>query len=177
MVKHGWFPVRAASRRTPSAQDIARLEVALGGALPADYKRFLEHYGQGALSVAKWFPVGGASPWGPWGIADQFLGFSSREREGIEDAATNLFDGEIPPHMLPIAYDPGGNVILLAVSGATQPAGSVWFWDHEQRPSAPSPDEPWRADATSADATRGLYPVAPSFTAFLESLRAKPPTA
>lgn len=35
----------------------------------------------------------------------------------------------VPKEMLPIAVDPGGNLVLLAIEG--EDTGKVFFWNHE----------------------------------------------
>jgi hypothetical protein len=39
------------------------------------------------------------------------------------------YAGRLPDGFLPIARDPGGNLLVLRVRG--EPVGQVWFWDHE----------------------------------------------
>ena len=174
MSRVGWYPLRTATRRNATDADLRRVEARLGGRLPDDYRAFVVRYGQGGVQQRAWFPIEEASPWGPWGLLDQFLGFSTKG-DGIEDAAFDLFAGQIPEKMLPIAYDPGGNLLLIAAEGSDRPAGSVWFWDHEHRPRADDDGTGWRGNERAAD--DNLYAVAASFTEFLSALRADPVSA
>lgn len=66
-----------------------------------------------------------------------------------------IYGGVIPRHLLPIADDPGGNLICLVLSGSNR--GAVCFWDHE---SAGDPDE-------------SITELAPDFDAFLRGLAIK----
>lgn len=38
-------------------------------------------------------------------------------------------DKRLPSHLLPIAHDPGGN--LICISCGNDDSGSIYFWDHE----------------------------------------------
>jgi hypothetical protein len=63
----------------------------------------------------------------------------------------------VPVNTLPIAVDPGGNLVLIAVSGPE--TGKVYFWDHEV--------EGLEEDSASH---RHLHLVAESFSEFLAKL-------
>ncbi len=66
-----------------------------------------------------------------------------------------IYGGVVPQHLLPIADDPGGNLICLVLNGSNR--GAVCFWDHER---ARSPDE-------------SITELAPDFDAFLRGLAVK----
>ena len=69
----------------------------------------------------------------------------------------------LPDVLLPIAHDPGGNLICLSCAGDY--AGRVYFWDHETEVDY----------ALEADSTRtNLYPIADSLPQFLASLVEEP---
>ena len=74
-----------------------------------------------------------------------------------------LDEKRLPASLLPIAHDPGGNLICLACAG--EDAGRVYFWDHESE-----------VDYTvEADSVRpNLYPLAESLPEFLASLVEEP---
>ena len=63
----------------------------------------------------------------------------------------------LPRGYIAIANDPGGNLVLLSTIG--QDAGRVWFWD--------------RVGFWVGEDGQNLFPVAPNFTQFIESLQAK----
>jgi len=168
MAAHGWYPLRVATRRDPNEADLSSLEGRLGARLPEDYRRFVARFGQGALRHGCWFAIREPCPWGQWGLVDQFLGFSADSDGSLPAITFDLFADRIPAGMLPIAEDPGGNLVLLAVA-ASRPRGSVWFWDHEHRPR---PNDEVRTSAMFGDSNRvdNLYEIAMSFASFLEEI-------
>lgn len=62
----------------------------------------------------------------------------------------------LPPGYLAVGEDPGGNVLLLSTLG--KDAGRVWFWD--------------RVGFWVREDGKNTFPVAASFTDFVESLGA-----
>jgi hypothetical protein len=133
------YPIRPASRRTPSESDLEAFEQELGGALPADYRLFLPAYGRMGLEEETRFPLPPGCPWGAFGTVGQFFGFSSTPDEDIVHRIFTTYAGRLPVSMIPIASDPGGNLLLLGVKGADE--RKVWFWDHEFRVAAARMDE------------------------------------
>ena len=65
----------------------------------------------------------------------------------------------LPTHILPIAHDPGGN--LICISCGADDYGCVYFWEHELE-----------VDYTESDDTdySNLYLIAPNFNEFLDGL-------
>ena len=41
-----------------------------------------------------------------------------------------VYSDRLPSHVIPIADDPGGNLIVMSCEGKTR--GAVYFWDHEK---------------------------------------------
>lgn len=66
-----------------------------------------------------------------------------------------IYGGLVPRNLLPIADDPGGNLLCIVVDGSNR--GAVCFWDHERA-------------GNPADSVREL---APDFGAFLRGLAIK----
>lgn len=66
----------------------------------------------------------------------------------------------MPRHVIPIAHDPGGNLICISCAG--HDGGSVYFWDHERE-----------VDYSIADDSdySNLYFIADSFDAFINGLQ------
>jgi len=65
-------------------------------------------------------------------IVDWFLAIYDGEHDNLR-TYINIYKIEeqrLPSHMLPIAHDPGGN--LICISCGTTDYGSVYFWDHEK---------------------------------------------
>jgi hypothetical protein len=69
----------------------------------------------------------------------------------------------LPTALLPIAHDPGGNLICLCCAG--EKVGRVYFWDHES-------EVDYTAEADSVQTN--LYPIADSLSLFLASLAEEP---
>ncbi len=69
--------------------------------------------------------------------------------------------GRMPAELLPIGHDPGGNLICLAYRGEQR--GTIYYWDHEMEAEE---GEPATWD--------NLYPLAKSFTEFLNGLTSAP---
>lgn len=68
--------------------------------------------------------------------------------DDLQDDLANLYETELDPPLLPIGTDGSGNYISLVLNG--DQTGAVVFLDHE---------------------TAETWPLAPSFPAFLQSLR------
>jgi hypothetical protein len=68
-----------------------------------------------------------------------------------------LLRSRMPPELIRIGEDPGGNQICLAIKGPKK--GSVYFWDHENE--APDGEEPWYEN---------VYLLADTFEKFVDSL-------
>jgi len=48
------------------------------------------------------------------------------------------YSERIPKNLFPIAHDPGGNLIVIGLSGTEQ--NKVYFWDHEREADDYEPD-------------------------------------
>jgi hypothetical protein len=122
--------------RPATEQDVQSLEMAIHAVLPYDYRQFLLRY-NGGYPEPRGF-CGGTE------VLDCFFGFCQKSRcLWCEYYACR---DVLPDSVIPIADDPGGNYISLAVYKPD--CGKVYFWDHE-------------ADT--------LTPLAESFTSFLDS--------
>ena len=69
-----------------------------------------------------------------------------------------IYKGRLPQNVFPIAYDSGGNLILISVKGPDR--GKVYFWDHEMESG--EGEEPDYSNLTL---------IADSFTEFIENLK------
>lgn len=135
--------------------DIAAIEQELAVQLPPDYRAFLleSNGGRPASNVFTY-----TRPDGPTaGIVDWFLGIHTGDNESLR-RYVRRYKGRMPANLLPIAEDPFGNIICLAVTG--DDTGRVYFWDHEYEASEGEPP-----------ATDNVYRIADSFSAFLASLK------
>jgi hypothetical protein len=119
-------------------------EKSLGATLPEPYRtHLLEHNGgyvDGARRLGDLHHVHGIHD-GP-----QWARFHDRSQ---------MYGGLVPERLLPIADDPGGNLICIELSGARR--GAVCCWDHER----------------AGDPAGSVTPLAPDFGAFLRGLAIK----
>ncbi len=138
--------------RLPEDQ-LARFEARIGRVLPADYRAFLLQH-NGGRPVPADFVIsaeGGTDTLHhTYGLHDGPSSFSLLD-------AYETYLGRVPPALLPIADDPGGNQICLGIDGEHR--GAVFFWDHERE-----------ADGGELPSFDNVTPVAPSFAAFLAAL-------
>ena len=127
-----------------AAERLAAFEQSLGTKLPEPYRVHLQAhnggYVDGAREIQELHHVHGIHDGPDWAR--------------FPDSQA-IYGGLVPRHLLPVADDPGGNLICLVLHGSNR--GAVCFWDHE---SAGDPDE-------------GLTELAPDFDAFLRGLAIK----
>jgi hypothetical protein len=138
-----------------SAQKIAAFERRFGIKLPADYKQFLRTT-NGGIPDPNCFNV----PDRGEALADYLYGV--REERTYcdlewEQRQASHWD-PLPPGFVAIGHDPGGSTLLLATLG--EDAGRVFFWD--------------RSGLWVREDGHNTFPLAASFTAFIESLRELP---
>lgn len=123
--------------------------------LPQDYKEFmLEHNGGRPEDdwVFDFIETGSEEPTSS--MVCDFMSFSA-EYDSLQNAYKNLIEAkEVPTGLLPIADDPGGNLILMSV--AQEDHGKVCFGNHELE----DPETGYIV----------FSPIADSFTAFINSL-------
>ena len=123
--------------------------------LPEDYRDFILEV-NGGRPVKSWqfdfVEVGDTDSTSS--IINYFLSFSN-EYNGVQPSYRDRVENEeIPPDMVPIAIDPGGNLILISAAG--EDFGTVCFCDHELEDS----DTGYMI----------ISPIEKSFTKFLQSL-------
>jgi cell wall assembly regulator SMI1 len=159
--------IRDANRYGPLTEErLAKLERKLKCRLPDDYRAFMlaNNGGRPTLSC---FTVGEDTD---GSLVEWFFAIHDQPYEEPEDWDPE--SRELPPYfgqplegvlkdfrsehsakdLLPVARDPGGNLICLGISGKR--AGGVWWYDHE---------------------TETFAKLAESFTAFLAGLTKLPP--
>lgn len=118
-------------------QDIEQVEKKLNVALPLSYKNFLLKYNGGRPA-----PDGFDISWPEnrinsetrrecsedWrtSMVDWFLAIHEGESSNFIKYNEITFKGRIPKETIAIAYDPGGNLILLGIFG--EQIGKVLFW-------------------------------------------------
>ena len=141
-----------------SAQKVAAVERRLGVRLPPDYKRFLRTT-NGGIPDPNCFTV----PDREDALLDILYGLRNDRTDSdleFEQEQAALWD-PLPVGFVAIGHDPGGNGLLLATLG--KDAGRVFSWD--------------RVGFWVKDDGSNTFPVAASFTEFIESLRELPPDA
>lgn len=142
------------SRVQLTERDIARVEMRLGISLPLQYREFLRSH-NGGRPKPDAFPIADNAS-DDHGLVDYFLCIKDDDVYNLADWVTD-FQNRVPPDLLPIAVDPGGNLICLAIAG--QNTGKVYFWDHEN-------------EVTEGETPRydNVYFVTNSFKDFVDSL-------
>ena len=139
---------RPGSYRKPGARDWARLERAVGGAIPEAFKLFATNYNGYRCSTAV-FELNNAAFSRQGGI-ERVFGFG---------ADYNLFDevktlsGRVPAGFLPFGEGGTGNRVCLDTNTKR---GAVYYWDHELEHLGP-----WGCVAKAAS----------TFDSFLRSLK------
>lgn len=131
--------------------EIERLEERVGK-LPPDFREFLLRINGGRPDPAGFsFQAG---PRADESDVDWFFALGQGSPYEILHSL-EVYRDRIPMGLLPIASDPGGNLLLLSLR--RDDFGSVFFWDHEEE----SPPNPTMSNA---------YLVASSFSAFIADL-------
>lgn len=89
-------------------------------------------------------------------IVDYFLGIDLQEYYYNLGYTFETFRNRIPRNFLPIACDPGGNLILIGWS--QKELGKIYFWDHEFEANDCEPD------------MSNMHLISQDFESFLNSL-------
>ena len=141
------------SERAISDDEITRIELQYRIALPDEYRAFLKsHNGGRPKPSGFWFQT----PRGKVRSSiDWFLAIYNGEYDNWETYyhTFKVHQVRMPPELVPIAHDAGGNQICIDVS---KRVGAVYFWDHEEEADVPD--------------YSNVYLIAASFSEFLDSL-------
>lgn len=135
---------------------LAEFERRSGRRLPPAYRSFLLAHNGGRPRQPCDFTMSGPGGMITTGTVDRFLGVGAPEHFDLERYLA-VYAGRVPARMLPIAYDPGGNLICLSTGGGDE--GAVYFWDHE-----------FEADDGRPPTEENLYPLAGDLATFLNRL-------
>lgn len=140
-----------------SESAIRDFEENIGMPFPPDYREFMLKY-NGGDPLKCVFKFQDAT--GPYSdsIIRYFFAFSDDYNESIKhNHEIYTLADRVPKNILPIAEDPGGNIVCLSLAG--DDVGKVYFWDHEQE------------GLTEASSTyENLELIANSFTEFVDGL-------
>ncbi|WP_010583137.1 SMI1/KNR4 family protein [Schlesneria paludicola] len=139
-----------------SKKKLSAVEKRLKIDLPEDYRQFMLTHNGGWPEPSE-FKYGD----GPYtdSCVDWFLSIYDGEYSNFEEYFEQFKGDEprMPTELVPIALDPGGNLVCISTHGPNR--GKVFFWDHEEEAS----------DGQVPD-YRNVYTVANSFTEFLSML-------
>jgi cell wall assembly regulator SMI1 len=134
---------------------IREFERQLGITLPHDYRNFLVAHNGGRPDPSGFSMTG--DPLNPSGTIHWFFGIHNGQNYNLSQKYS-VYQGRIPSNFLPIAGDPGGNLLCLSISG--EDVGNVYFWDHEDEAS----------EGELPDYTN-VYFIADSFTDLMNGLQ------
>jgi len=108
------------------------LEERLSINLPCEYRDFLTLYNGGYPDPDGFLFKDGSDG----SSVDFFFDIGTSAEKSIE-GTVRRYKNRIPESFLPIARDPGGNLVLIKLYGAA--AGSIFFWDHEAESDSDHP--------------------------------------
>ena len=114
---------------TISLFQIEELENFFGFIFPDEYKKHLQKNNGGQCTPNMFgFNERGKQT---YSSIDWFLAIYDGEYDNLEDyiITYKVKEKRLPSHILPIAHDPGGN--LICISCGNNDYGYVYFWDHE----------------------------------------------
>jgi cell wall assembly regulator SMI1 len=140
---------------------IEKIEQYVGLAFPQQYKEHLLKYngGQCKPNVFEFITNTGKLD---SSIINWFLAIYDGKYDNLKECIEifKIEEKRMPRHILPIADDPGGNMICISTSGADE--GYIYFWDHEQEVDYSVSDD---SDYSN------LFLIAKSFNEFLNGLK------
>ena len=141
------------------SEAIRKVEDRFGIVLPIEYRDFLllHNGGRPRPDVFRF-----KKPSGKYAdsCVDWFLAIYDGEHDNFESyfETYKLDQHRLPTELVPIAHDPGGNLICIAVSGSRK--GAVFFWDHE-----------YECDIGETPTFANVHVIADTFSEFLNSLQ------
>jgi hypothetical protein len=113
-----------------SMVEIEELQSLTGLVFPAEYIEHLlnQNGGRCQPNVFEFLMKGKIE----MGDIDWFLAVYDGEHDNLRTYIDiyKLEEERLPPHILPIAHDSGGN--LICISCAKEDYGYIYFWDHEE---------------------------------------------
>lgn len=140
-----------------TTEKIKIFEKLIENELPSGYKEFLLNYNCIAFEQYVVFPFLELYPRDEKSMIDIFFGLLSGDSYDLMENY-NDYQGRMPSDFIPIASDPGGNILCISVSNSSK--GRIFFWDHE--------DEEIFEDGSCTN--QNIYLVAESFDELIDSL-------
>lgn len=153
-----WERIRVNQGQSVTLEEIQQIEQKIGYSFPLDYVEFLINYGVCGFEDYVDFPFLDPYPRDERGLISVFFGIMPNDCYGLlENYQTYL--GRMPFHFLPIATDPGSNIICLSLDKKDKNA--VYFWDH---------NEEEMVEEGQNFSYSNIYLLARSFNEFINSL-------
>lgn len=115
--------------------DIRKIEIVIGKCLPADYRLFLTRHNGGHPEPSCFKSSNDTSSFNG-SCVHYFYGVGDEAPHCQLLTAFNTLKGRVPAELIPIADDPFGNQICIAIQG--EEIGSIYFWDHETEHKPPT---------------------------------------
>ena len=139
-----------------TVEEIKVVEAEIRCELPPDYAELLLNYGCTAFHGYVIFRLAGATA-----RRETLNVLYGVKHGGGYDLLSNyrMYEGRMPSWLLPIAADPFGNQICLAIRGPGR--GGMYFWDHEGEEEPPANTEAGESN---------LSLISDSLDAFISSL-------
>ncbi|MDX2248300.1 MAG: SMI1/KNR4 family protein [Bacteroidia bacterium] len=143
-----------------SQVQIDEIEQITGLSLPEEYKNHLLTYNGGRCHPNRFsfYENGKITS----SAIDWFLAIYEGKYNNLKTYINSykMEEKRLPQHILPIARDPGGNLVCISCMG--EDFGYIYFWDHEKEVDFQAPDH---------DEYSNLYLVAKTFQNFLDELQ------
>lgn len=132
--------------------DIKTIETVIGNGLPTEYRYFLCKYNGGHPEPSCFNSLSENSSFSGSCI-HYFYGIGEKAQHAQLLTVINSCKRRIPAELIPIADDPFGNQVCIAIQG--KDIGSIYFWDHEAEHYPPT--------------FQNVYKLASSFDVFVSS--------
>lgn len=146
------------SEPSATVDQLNEIERKVGCVLPQQYKEFLLAHNGGRPKPSCFKIQWNGQEWAEGWDADMIDFFLSVPADFLDYYDTHK--GRVPDDTIPIAYDPGSNLILLGIGENNH--GKVFFWMRSE--------EPDEDDEENRGSYHNVGFVANSLNAFLESL-------
>ena len=116
-----------------TAEKLREIEQKIGCDLPGQYKEFLFRQNGGRPKPCRFRIQWNNQEWAGGWKEDEVHFFLSVHDGNLSNFLDyyDTFKGRIPNDTVPVAYDPGGNLVLLGVGTANH--GRVFFWKQSEK--------------------------------------------
>ena len=139
------------SEEPVTESQLVELERYIGSPLPASYRDFLSRHNGGRVSPDCFDFVRGGNV--THGGVDWFLAITTGGHNNLRDDIDTYSD-RVPRGYIPIAYDSGGNLVVLSLRD-----DGVYFWDHDEE-----------VEEGEIAGMQNMYWIAGSFDRFLDAI-------